>query len=143
MVQTSLFLAKFDILSPPVTLKIRSRSPKLNHFFLLSDDISMLKSGQNSPKGLVDCFLVEISGIIHSLFRGRQNIFLTIFSTKFDLKVATKILIIALQIQKLWPKIFLYRQFSMEKNQGRDVIIFPENLKNLNILSQFVAQNAT
>ena len=53
------FLAKFDILSPLVTLKIRSRSPKLNHFILLSHNVSMLKSGQNSAKGLVDCFLVE------------------------------------------------------------------------------------
>ena len=30
----------------------------------------------------------EFSGIIYSLFRGRQNIFLTIFSTKFVVKCA-------------------------------------------------------
>ena len=34
----------------------------------------------------------EFSGIIYSLFRGRQNIFLTIFSTKFVIKCATEIL---------------------------------------------------
>ena len=34
----------------------------------------------------------EFSGIIYGLFRGRQNIFLTIFSTKFVVKCATKIL---------------------------------------------------
>ena len=32
------------------------------------------------------------SGIIYRLFRGRQTIFLTIFSTKFVVKCATKIL---------------------------------------------------
>ena len=31
-------------------------------------------------------------GIIYSLFRGRQNIFLTIFNTKFVVKYAIKIL---------------------------------------------------
>ena len=34
----------------------------------------------------------EFSGIIYSLFRGKQNIFLIIFSTKFVVKCATKIL---------------------------------------------------
>ena len=34
----------------------------------------------------------EISEIIYSLFRGGQNIFLTIFITKFVVKCATKIL---------------------------------------------------
>ena len=33
----------------------------------------------------------EISGIIYSLFRGRQNIFKIIFGTKFVVKCATKI----------------------------------------------------
>ena len=33
----------------------------------------------------------EFSGIIYSLFTGMQSIFLTIFSTKFVLKCATKI----------------------------------------------------
>ena len=32
----------------------------------------------------------EIAGIIYSLFRGRQNTFLTVFSTKCVLKYATK-----------------------------------------------------
>ena len=32
----------------------------------------------------------EISWIIYSLFSGRQNIFLTIFSAKFAVKCATK-----------------------------------------------------
>ena len=57
MVQTSLSWEKVDIRSPLLTLKIRSRSPKLYHFILLCHYVSMLKSGQNSPKGLVDCFL--------------------------------------------------------------------------------------
>ena len=34
----------------------------------------------------------EIPGIIYSLFRGRQNISLTILSTKFVVKCETKIL---------------------------------------------------
>ena len=34
----------------------------------------------------------EISVIVYSLFRGRQNIFLTIFSTKFVVKYPTKVL---------------------------------------------------
>ena len=34
----------------------------------------------------------EFSGIIYSLCRGRQNNFLTRFSTKFVVKCATKIL---------------------------------------------------
>ena len=34
----------------------------------------------------------EFSGIIYSLLRGRQTIFLTIFNTKFIVKCATKIL---------------------------------------------------
>ena len=40
----------------------------------------------------------EILGIIYSLFRGRQNIFLTIFSIKLDVKCATKFLKIGWQI---------------------------------------------
>ena len=45
----------------------------------------------NNPRNVL--FLTsdnEFSGIIYSLFRGRQNIFLTIFSTKFVVKCATK-----------------------------------------------------
>ena len=34
----------------------------------------------------------DVLGIIYSLFTGRQNIFLTIFSIKFVVKCATKIL---------------------------------------------------
>ena len=34
----------------------------------------------------------ESSGIMYSLFGGGQTIFLTIFSTKFDVKCAAKIL---------------------------------------------------
>ena len=34
----------------------------------------------------------EFSGIIYSLFGGRQNIFLKIFSTKFVIKCAAEIL---------------------------------------------------
>ena len=77
----------------------------------------------------------EFSGIIYSLFRGRQTIFLTIFSTKFVVKCATKIFKIGSQKQKLCPKIFLNREFSTEKSPEGEIIIFPENLKNLNILS--------
>ena len=74
----------------------------------------------------------EFLGIIYSLFRDRQNIFLTIFSTKFVVKCATKILKISWQEQKLYPKIFLNKEFSIEKQPGVEVIIFPENFKNLN-----------
>ena len=58
----------------------------------------------------------EISGIIYSLFRGRQNIFLTIFSIKLDVKCATKILKISLQIQKLCPQVFLNTFFFLSLN---------------------------
>ena len=121
-----------------------------------------------------------VSGIIYSLLRGRQNIFLTLFVVKCrvltrslkigvkmlptekvrvllhvyfsietwkkvgvntqnlqlmkTLKCATKTLKISGQIQKLCPKIFLNREFSIENYQGREVIIFSENLKNLNNL---------
>ena len=57
----------------------------------------------------------EFSGIIYSLFGGSQNIFLTIFSTKFVVKCATKILKIGSQKQKLCQKIFLNKEFSIEK----------------------------
>ena len=60
-----------------------------------------------------------ISGIICSLFRGRQNIFLTIFSSKFAVKCGTKIWKIDVQmhnnVQILCAKIFLNREFSIEK----------------------------
>ena len=56
----------------------------------------------------------DFLGIFYSLFKDRQNIFLTIFSTAFVVKCATKILKIGLQKQKLCPKIFLNREFSIE-----------------------------
>ena len=46
-------------------------------------------------------------GIIYSLFRGRQNIILTIFRTKFVLKCVAKKLKMGQQIQQSCPKIFL------------------------------------
>ena len=42
----------------------------------------------------------DISVIFYSLFSGRQNNFLTIFSTKFVVKCAAENLKIGLQIQK-------------------------------------------
>ena len=45
------------------------------------------------------------------------------------------ILKIGWQKQKLCPKIFLNRESSVEKWPVGEVIIFPENFKNLNILS--------
>ena len=56
----------------------------------------------------------EFSGIIYSLFRGRLNIFLTIFSTKFVVKCATKILKIGWQKQVMSKNIF-EQEFSIEK----------------------------
>ena len=40
--------------------------------------------------GLFLIFDKEFSGMMYSLFRGRQNIFLTIFSTKFVVKWPAK-----------------------------------------------------
>ena len=40
--------------------------------------------------------------------------FLTLFSTKFVVKCATTILKIGCQIQKLYPKTFLNREFAIE-----------------------------
>ena len=54
-------------------------------------------------------------GIIYTLFIGRQNIVLTVFSTKFVVKCATKTLKIGLQIKILCAKVFLNREFSIEK----------------------------
>ena len=47
----------------------------------------------------------EISGIMDSLFRGRQNIFI-IFSTNFVVKCATKIVKIGCQIKSYIQKYF-------------------------------------
>ena len=57
----------------------------------------------------------EFSGIMYSLFGGRQNIFLTIFSTKFVVKCAAKILKIGWQIKILCPKLFLNRDFALAR----------------------------
>ena len=57
----------------------------------------------------------EFSGIIYSLFKGRQNIFQTIFSNKFVIQCATRSWKIGWQKQKLCPQIFLNREFSIEK----------------------------
>ena len=64
--------------------------------------------------------------IIYSLFRGKQHIYLSIVRSKYVVKCISKILKIGWQIQKLCPKIILNRVFSIEKLQGRGVIIFPE-----------------
>ena len=48
----------------------------------------------NETNVLFLTFDSEFSGIMYSLFRGRQTIFLTIFSTKFVVKCAAKSLII-------------------------------------------------
>ena len=56
----------------------------------------------------------KVLGIIYILFRGRQIIFL-IFTIKFVVKCATKILKINWQIKKLPSKIFLNKEFSTEK----------------------------
>ena len=57
----------------------------------------------------------KFSGIIYSLFRGRQHVFLPIFGTKFVVKVATNILKRRLINTKVISKIFLNREFSTEK----------------------------
>ena len=75
----------------------------------------------------------EFSGIIYSLFRGRQNIYITIFSTchKMCNKMFGNRLTNTSYVQNIFD-----RESAIEKKQGREVIIFPENLKkNLNILS--------
>ena len=57
-----------------------------------------LKFSLGALKALPVSFLMivtsenETLGIIYSLFRGKQNIFLTIFSSKFVVKCATKTL---------------------------------------------------
>ena len=62
----------------------------------------------------------------YSLFRGRQNMFLTIFSTKLVVKSATKTLKIRWKKKKkLWPKIFLNREFSIKKIARRGSNYFP------------------
>ena len=57
----------------------------------------------------------EFSGIMYSLFGGKQNIFLTIFSTKFVVKCAAKILKIVQQIKILCPKLILNRDFKLAR----------------------------
>ena len=70
-----LFLFKcliFDIFNSVTALTMLPLYVNSNVLFLTSDN--------------------EFLGIICSLFRGRQNIFLTIFGIKFVVKCATKIL---------------------------------------------------
>ena len=57
----------------------------------------------------------EFSGIMYSLYGGRQNIFLTIFGTKFVVKCAAKNLKIGQQIKILCPKIILNRDFALAR----------------------------
>ena len=57
----------------------------------------------------------EFSEIICSSFEGRQNIFLTIFSTIFVVKCAANILKIGLQIKILCPKIILNKDFTLAR----------------------------
>ena len=64
--QTSLFLSKFDIQSAGLTLKMRSRSPKSNHFFPMSQW----------------CFyarLVKIHQLVKEM-EGRQGSFYNLYS---------------------------------------------------------------
>ena len=57
-------------------------------------------------------FVNEFSGVMYSLFGGKQNIFLTIFSTEFVVKCAAKILKIGKQINILCPRLILNRDFA-------------------------------
>ena len=55
----------------------------------------------------------EFLEIIYAFFGGRQNIFSTIFSTKFFVICAAKILKIGWQIKSLCPKLILNRDFAL------------------------------
>ena len=57
-----------------------------------------------------------------------SNIVLSLFSIPLVLKCAAKFLKIGLQIKKICPKMFLSRDFYMEKLLPREVIIFPEKI---------------
>ena len=57
-----------------------NRSNSIANFYLINFLMCVFLMSEN-----------EFSGIIYSLFRGGQNIFLTIFSIKFVVKCATKI----------------------------------------------------
>ena len=66
---------------------------------------------------------------------GRKNIFLSASRSQFVLTRHTKILKIGQQIDKvLWPKKNFEKGFSIVKNHGREVIIFPQNFKTHGIL---------
>ena len=57
----------------------------------------------------------EFFGIMYSLFGGRQNIFLTIFITKFVVKCAANILKIGEQMKILCPKLILNSDFALAR----------------------------
>ena len=63
-----------------------------------------------------------------------SNIILPLFSIPLVLKCAAKILKIDLQIKIQRPKMFLSRDFCMEKLLLREITIFAEKIKSFNIL---------
>ena len=62
----------------------------------------------------------EFSGIMYSLFGGRQTNFLTIFCTKFVVKCTAKSLKIGKQIKMLCPKLILNRDFALTRENIHD-----------------------
>ena len=62
----------------------------------------------------------EFSGIMYSLFGGRQNSSPTLFSTKFIVKSTAKILKIGYQIKILYPKLILNREFALARETIHD-----------------------
>ena len=77
----------------------------------------------------------EFSGIIYSLFRGWQNVFLTIFSTKFVITCATKVLKNQLTKTKVMSKNIFNKEFSIEK--------FPRKLKKILIFHSNCPKSAS
>ena len=62
----------------------------------------------------------EFPEIIYAFFGGRQNIFSTIFGTKFVVICAAKILKIGKQIKNLCPKLILNRDFALAREIIQD-----------------------
>ena len=68
------------------------------------------------------------------LLEGRKNILLSASRSQFVLTGRAKILKIGQQIKFFMAKIKFELGFSIVKNHGREVIIFPQNFKTHGIL---------
>ena len=103
--------------------------------------IKLLNGQEINLEGVTNVLILafdnKFSGLIYSFFRARQNIFLMILSKMCNKNFENRL------INKYFisENIFDRDDFSIVKKHGREVTIFPENLKNLNMLSKMLEIN--